>query len=59
MSKLEDDAQTVDYEPHKSNVFSSHANPATGNPNRAKRPLTELQPTRRRKSLYKQKHYEL
>lgn len=36
MSKLEDDDQTVDYEPHKSNVLSSHANPAIGNPNRAK-----------------------
>lgn len=54
MSRLKDDAQTVDYEPHKSDVLSSRTNPATGNPNRAERPLTALQPTHREKSLYKQ-----
>lgn len=54
VSKLKDDAQTVDYEPHKGDVLSSRTNPATGNPNRAKRPLTVLQSTRREKSLYKQ-----
>lgn len=54
VSKLKDDVQTVDYEPHKRDVLSSRTNPATGNPNRAQRPLTVLQPAHREKSLYKQ-----